>query len=115
MIDTGSQVDLITLDVVNRLGIDRGRIQPIRTPLTGFSRIAKIQALNVRFGTKPFRDIKVEVVDLPMEYNVILGHPSLNATQAVVSTSLLEGEIPHSGVGGILGDQATARICSIQA
>lgn len=69
VVDSGSQVDLITLGVLKQMKVSLDR--PVRTPLTGFSEVEIIHPegrieLPVRFGTSPFKDILVEftVVDL---------------------------------------------------
>ena len=59
LVDTGSQVDLITLDALQKIGVDSSLIRPVKSPLTGFSQIEKIQSegvvtLTLRLGTKPY-------------------------------------------------------------
>ncbi|XP_058103459.1 uncharacterized protein LOC131247032 [Magnolia sinica] len=52
------------------------------------------------------------VVDCPVVYNAILGRPSLNALQAVVSTyHLLMKFVTEQGIRSVKGDQHEARQC----
>lgn len=52
------------------------------------------------------------MVDSPLSYNVILGHPTLNALKAIPFTyhQKIKFETP-SGIGEVLGDQAIAKQC----
>ncbi|GAV60035.1 hypothetical protein CFOL_v3_03566 [Cephalotus follicularis] len=52
------------------------------------------------------------VVDTPSPYNAIIGRPSLNLTEAIVSTRQLLMNFPTMfGVGEARGDQQAAREC----
>ena len=54
------------------------------------------------------------MVEAPSAYNVILGRPTLNQAQAVVSTYSLVVKFPTPQGAGILkGDQARARSCYV--
>ena len=96
-------MDLITLDTLQKIGMDSSLIRPVKLPLTGFSQIEKIQSEGV--VTLMQRQVEFTMVNLSMAYNVILGRPSLNAAKVVVCTYHLKLKFPASyGVGKICGD-----------
>lgn len=118
--DSGYQVDFITLGVLKQMKVDLDRLKPVRTP--GFLEAEVIHPegrieLPIWFGTSPFKDILVEftVVDLNLSYNVILGRPSLNASHSVGEHLKVKFPVGNKGVGEILGDQAEARRCYMNA
>ncbi|KAL0408344.1 UNVERIFIED_CONTAM: Transposon Ty3-G Gag-Pol polyprotein [Sesamum radiatum] len=56
------------------------------------------------------------VVDVPSAYNVILGRPTLNAFQAVISTYHMKIKFPTpKGVGEVQGDTIQSRKCYVEA
>lgn len=78
VIDSRSQVNLITLNVLKQMKVDLSRLKQVQTPLIGFSESmtnhpeGRIE-FPVRFGTNFFKDILVDftVVDLVLSYNVV--------------------------------------------
>lgn len=76
--------------------------------------------LPVVFGSDPsinyWKGVEFLVVKSLSAFNVIIGRPTLHALDVVVSTKHLKMKFPMVIlVGEILGDQVTARSCSIQA
>ncbi|KAL0313355.1 UNVERIFIED_CONTAM: hypothetical protein Sradi_5734800 [Sesamum radiatum] len=71
--------------------------------------------LPISLGSYPKRVTKMVrflVVDAPLQYNVILGRPSLNSFQAIASTYHLKLKFPtRNGVGEEVGDRRQAREC----
>ncbi|KAL0303220.1 UNVERIFIED_CONTAM: hypothetical protein Sradi_6190100 [Sesamum radiatum] len=60
--------------------------------------------------------LKFLVVDVPSAYNVILGRPTLNAFQAIISKYHMKIKFPTPGcVGEVQGDPLQSRKCYIQA
>ncbi|KAL0427159.1 UNVERIFIED_CONTAM: hypothetical protein Slati_2890700 [Sesamum latifolium] len=60
--------------------------------------------------------LKFLVVDVPSAYNVILGRPTLNTFQAVVSTYHMKIKFPTpGGVGEVQGDPLQSRECYVEA
>ncbi|KAL0456119.1 UNVERIFIED_CONTAM: hypothetical protein Slati_0951100 [Sesamum latifolium] len=60
--------------------------------------------------------LKFLMVDVPSAYNVILGRPTLNAFQAVISTYQTKIKFPTpSGVGKVQGDPLQSRKCYVEA
>ncbi|KAL0430723.1 UNVERIFIED_CONTAM: hypothetical protein Sradi_0698300 [Sesamum radiatum] len=56
------------------------------------------------------------VVDVPFPYNVILGRPTLNTFQAVISTYHKKIKFPTpGGVGEVQGDPLQSRKCYVEA
>ncbi|KAL0448680.1 UNVERIFIED_CONTAM: hypothetical protein Slati_1424400 [Sesamum latifolium] len=74
-------------------------------------------SLSVSLGSYPRRAtkfIKFLVVDSPSTYNIILGRPTLNLFQAVVSTYHLKIKLPTpNGIGEENGDRRQARECYV--
>jgi len=89
-------------------------------PLVGFgghtTYLVGIKKLPVRIGEKDnsrIVDVNFLVLDIPMAYNVILGHPTLNATKAVIAPYLLlmQFELDGDRIGKLFEDQRMAREC----
>ncbi|KAL0454832.1 UNVERIFIED_CONTAM: hypothetical protein Slati_0822400 [Sesamum latifolium] len=60
--------------------------------------------------------LKFLVVDVPSAYNIILGRPTLNAFQAVISTYHIKIKFPTlGGVGEVQGDPLQSRKCYVEA
>ncbi|KAL0437826.1 UNVERIFIED_CONTAM: hypothetical protein Sradi_0490500 [Sesamum radiatum] len=60
--------------------------------------------------------LKFLVVDVPSAYNVILGRPTLNTFQVVVSTYHMKIKFPTlGGVGEVQGDPLQSRKCYVEA
>nr|XP_009383411.1 PREDICTED: uncharacterized protein LOC103971180 [Musa acuminata subsp. malaccensis] len=93
MVDTGSSADVLYFDAFGRLGLTQENLTPVTSALTGFTvdsiSLLKTTMLPITLGEEPrMKTIMTTfmVVDLPSAYNVILGRPTLNRIQAVVST-----------------------------
>ncbi|XP_031131879.1 uncharacterized protein LOC116033265 [Ipomoea triloba] len=80
LVDTGSSVNILYLEVFERLGLQRNKLKPVKTPLAGFTGDS-IESegsirLPVEIGTFPnLRSIDMEfvVVNLSCSHNMILG------------------------------------------
>ncbi|KAL0445580.1 UNVERIFIED_CONTAM: hypothetical protein Slati_1685900 [Sesamum latifolium] len=60
--------------------------------------------------------LKFLVVDVPSVYNVILGRPTLNTFQAMISTYHMKIKFPTPrGVGEVQGDPLQSRRCYVEA
>ncbi|XP_057965270.1 uncharacterized protein LOC131155840 [Malania oleifera] len=123
LIDNGSSENIMFWSVLERMKIGNERLKPITTPLVGFGGdvvhpIGTI-TLPVTMGTTPQLVTSLTeflVVDRPSVYNIILGHPFLNAVRAVTSTYhlMIKFPTPHR-TGEVSGDQAAARNCYVVA
>ncbi|GAV80367.1 hypothetical protein CFOL_v3_23828 [Cephalotus follicularis] len=119
LIDSGSSADILYKNAFDQLRILADQLKPVKTPLVGFTgeMIHPLGSINlpVVAGTAP-RQTQVEmtflVVDTPSPYNTIMGRPSLNLLEAIVSTRHLLVKFPtRFGVGEVSGDQQAARQC----
>ncbi|CAA0809002.1 Unknown protein, partial [Striga hermonthica] len=117
-VDTGSSVNVIFYDCLKRMELDI-QLTPLHTSLFGFngSEVTPLgeAMLAVVLGEGDLRKVKMVrfvVVDVESAYNVILGRPTLNAFQAVVSTYHMKLKFPVGDqVGEARGDQNLSRTC----
>ncbi|XP_019178344.1 PREDICTED: uncharacterized protein LOC109173560 [Ipomoea nil] len=123
MVDTGSSVNVLYLDVFKKLKLDDKKLTPIRTQLSGFTG-ATIEPeglirLPVEVGTYPKvarAEMEFIVVNLACVHNIILGRPGIAQIGAIIS-------MPHlcmkfrtpAGVGVLRGDIRSARKCYVKA
>ncbi|XP_031101915.1 uncharacterized protein LOC116005818 [Ipomoea triloba] len=123
MVDTGSSVNVMYLEVFRKLQLDRSELTPIRTPLSGFTGAMihpeGVVRLPVEVGTVP-RVLRVMmefvVVDLACVHNAILGRLGISQLGVIISMSHLcmKFQTPE-GVGTVLGDPQSARRCYVRA
>lgn len=80
LIDIGSFTDILFTEAFRQMGIQKEKLQPIRSPLVGFSgeKVQQLRAVDlpVTLGSIPNQVIKLVrflVVDCPSAYNDILG------------------------------------------
>jgi len=120
LINTGSSVDIITLECFKKLHYSEEDLEVTHTPLVGFGGQhiypVGVKKLTVRVGEKDNSrtvDVNFLVVDVPMAYNVIIGRPTLSVLKAVVAPYLLlmQFELEDGRVGKLFGDQRMAREC----
>ncbi|XP_011083340.1 uncharacterized protein LOC105165882 [Sesamum indicum] len=119
LVDSGSSADIIFKNVIDKMGLENIRLEPVKTPLVGFggSEVASIGMvkLPVSMGDEPKRKttmVKFLVVDTPFAYNVILGRPGLNLFRAIISTYHMKLKFPmDNGVAEVACDQKEARKC----
>lgn len=83
--DTGTSVNLLTLEVFNKLGLDKNNLTKVSYPLVGLGdkTIAMLGTINlslVLVDKKHNRELYAEfaVVDIPFAYNVMIDLPILN-------------------------------------
>ncbi|XP_023634363.1 uncharacterized protein LOC111829493 [Capsella rubella] len=115
LVDTGSSVDLIFLDTLVRMGIDKSHITGPPAPLVSFTSETSMSLGTITLpvavqGTSKM--IEFTVFDRPAAYNAILGTPWLYQMKAVPSTyhQCVKFTTPN-GVREILGSQRVARSC----
>ncbi|GAA0161973.1 hypothetical protein LIER_18168 [Lithospermum erythrorhizon] len=120
LVDTGSSVDILYIGTFDKLQLQRSIIQPLSTPLTGFTghsiRAMGIASLDLTMGTG-LTSITIRtqftIVDIQdQSYNGLIGRPTLAAIRAIVSPTHLKMKFPTpGGIGEMSGDQQKARRC----
>ena len=119
LIDDGSSVDILYLDVLEKMRISPQSLRSAASPLHGFTGDSIFSEgsieLAVSFGEEPMKSTTISnfmVVKGRSSYNVILGRPTLVAMRAVTSIYHLCLKFPTpGGVGVIRGNQYEARMC----
>ncbi|KAL2224699.1 UNVERIFIED_CONTAM: hypothetical protein Sindi_2969200 [Sesamum indicum] len=119
LIDSRSSTDIIFKSVVDKMGLENARLEPVKTPLVGIggSEVSSLGTIElpVSMEEEPKRKtlmVKFLVVDTPFTYNVILGRPGLNSFRAVISTYHMKMKFPMEyEIGEVLCDQKEARKC----
>ncbi|XP_019181909.1 PREDICTED: uncharacterized protein LOC109177020 [Ipomoea nil] len=119
MVDTGSSVNVLYLDIFEKLKLDLRELTPVGAPLSGFTGDTihpegKI-ILPVELGTPP-KSVRTQmefvVVNLRCVHNVILGRPAIMRVGGIISMPHLCMKFPTSaGVGVLRGDAQSARKC----
>ncbi|KAI3468832.1 hypothetical protein Pfo_025495 [Paulownia fortunei] len=112
MVDIGSSVDVLFYEAYKKMNLNI-TLQPRS------SRSMGQVILPISLGTEPMRKtrmVKFLVVDSFSAYNIILGRPSLNTFQAVVSTFHMNLKfLVDKGIEEVEGDQCSARRCYVEA
>ncbi|XP_057981172.1 uncharacterized protein LOC131166602 [Malania oleifera] len=114
LINNRSSINIIFWSVLQGMKISKELLKSISTPLVGFGgdivHPVGMLALSVTIGTTPQQITSLKdflVVDRPSVYNIILGHPSLNAAPAITSIYHLKIKFPTlHGTGMINRDKA---------
>ncbi|XP_048492385.1 uncharacterized protein LOC125493260 [Beta vulgaris subsp. vulgaris] len=122
LIDSGSFVDIITMDCLRNLKYEEIDLTPIDQPLVGFGGqlvhpLGSV-TLPTRMGEKRAgRNVIIDylTVDTSLPYIVIIGRPTLNKVKAAISTYqlLLQLEGDDGKVARLFSDQKSARECYV--
>ncbi|XP_019167690.1 PREDICTED: uncharacterized protein LOC109163402 [Ipomoea nil] len=123
LVDTGSSVNVMYYDAFTKLGLPRGQLKEVRTPLSGFTgdsvETEGSVTLPVEIGTSPNirkMDMEFIVVRLTCAHNIILGRPALEDLKAIISVEHLCMKFPTpNGIGVVRGDRRAARSCYVKA
>ncbi|XP_010468555.1 PREDICTED: uncharacterized protein LOC104748645 [Camelina sativa] len=117
LIDTGSTVNVLCWQTLEKIGVTPDQLKPETRTLTGYDGVAKMSMGDVKLQVRAggvTRKTKFVVVDAPPIYNAILGVPWIYAMQAVPSTYHLCLKFPTTtGICTLYGDQRVARVCSV--
>ncbi|KAJ9183387.1 hypothetical protein P3X46_007249 [Hevea brasiliensis] len=119
LIDTGSLVNLITLEVYEKLGLKRTDLTKVVFPLVrlGDKTVLVTRTINLIaiLGNEVHKHtIYVEfiVVDIPLSYNAILGQPILNGNNILINMDYLCLKLlAPSGIAVVRGSQKLAQEC----
>ncbi|KAL0440037.1 UNVERIFIED_CONTAM: hypothetical protein Slati_2486700 [Sesamum latifolium] len=121
-IDSGSSADILFGEAYDQmqLGVP---LEAVDTLLYGFAgeivHPRGMISLLLTLGTSPLRKtciLKFLVVSIPSAYNVILGHPTLNAFREIISTYHMKIKFPViGGVGEAQADILQAHKCYVEA
>ncbi|KAL0449449.1 UNVERIFIED_CONTAM: hypothetical protein Slati_1501300 [Sesamum latifolium] len=100
-IDSGSSADILFGEAYNQMQLGDVSLEKVNTSLYGFAgEVVRPQGMVLlpltmgRGTTRKTCLLKFLVVDVPSAYNVILGRPTLNTFQAVVSTYHMKIKFP---------------------
>ncbi|XP_010462639.1 PREDICTED: uncharacterized protein LOC104743230 [Camelina sativa] len=117
LIDTGSTVNVLCWQTLEKMGVTPDQLKPETRTLTGYDGVAKMSMGDVKLQVRAggvTRKTKFAVIDAPPIYNAILGVPWIYLMQAVPSTYHLCLKFPTTtGICTLYGDQRIARVCSV--
>ncbi|VFQ82909.1 unnamed protein product [Cuscuta campestris] len=123
LVDTGSSVNVMYSNTFKELGLSRGALKPIHTPLSGFTgdTIEAEGTITVKAGVgdgthRLWVDMEFMVVQLDCAHHLILGRPGLEDLECVISPVhlCLKFNTP-TGVGIARGNQSLSRSCYVKA
>ncbi|KAL0427152.1 UNVERIFIED_CONTAM: hypothetical protein Slati_2890000 [Sesamum latifolium] len=122
-IDSRSSVDILFGDAYDQMQLGDIPLEKVNTSLYGFTgevvHPREMISLPLTLGTGHTRRTcmqKFLVVDVPSAYTVILGRPTLNAFQAVISMYHIKIKFATPrGVGEVQGDPLQSRRCYVEA
>ncbi|KAL0409720.1 UNVERIFIED_CONTAM: hypothetical protein Sradi_1906400 [Sesamum radiatum] len=122
-IDSKSSADILFGEAYNQMLLRDVSLEIVNTSLYGFvgevvhPRSMVSLPLTMGAGTTHKTCVlKFLVVDVPSVYNMILGRPTFNAIQAVISTYHMKSKFPTpGGVGEVQGDHLQSRKCYVEA
>ncbi|KAL0416116.1 UNVERIFIED_CONTAM: hypothetical protein Slati_3443500 [Sesamum latifolium] len=122
-IDSGSSADMLFGEAYDQMQLGDISLEKVNTSLYGFAgevvHPRGMVSLPLTMGRGTARKtylLKFLVVDVPSAYNVILGRPTLNTFQAVISTYHMKIKFPTpGGIGEVQGDPLQSRRCYVDA
>ncbi|KAL0416238.1 UNVERIFIED_CONTAM: hypothetical protein Slati_3455700 [Sesamum latifolium] len=122
-IDSGSSADILFGEAYDQMQLGDVSLKKVNISLYGFAEEVVhprgMVSLPLTMGRRTMRKtclLKFLVVDVPSAYNVILGRPTLNTFQAVVSTYHMKIKFSTpGGVGEVQGDPLQSRECYVEA
>lgn len=119
LVDQGSSADILFREAFVSMKLDKRRLSPFNEHLIEFSRtqvpVEGMIELSLVMSTPP-KAIHLAstfvIVSAPSVYNAILGRPSFNAAQVVVSTVHLLMKFPTpESIGEVKANQEVVRQC----
>ncbi|KAJ9177089.1 hypothetical protein P3X46_012341 [Hevea brasiliensis] len=121
--DTGSLVNLITLEVYEKIELKRSNLIKVMFPLVGLGdKIVPIVGttnLIMTLGDEAFKRsiyAKFTIMDIPLSYNVILGRAILNSNNILINMDYLFMKLlALGGITVLRGSQKLAQECYKQS
>ncbi|KAL0356047.1 UNVERIFIED_CONTAM: hypothetical protein Sradi_4051600 [Sesamum radiatum] len=122
-IDSGSSADILFGEAYDQMQLGDVSLEKVNTSLYGFvgevvhpRGMVSLPLMMGRGTTRKTCLLKFLVVDVPFAYNVILGRPTLNTFQAMISTYHMKIKFPTpGGVGEVQGDPLQSKKCYVEA
>ncbi|KAL0406315.1 UNVERIFIED_CONTAM: hypothetical protein Slati_3945400 [Sesamum latifolium] len=122
-IDSGSSANILFGEAYDQMQLGDVSLEKVNTSLYRFAGevvhprgMVSLPLTMGRGTTRKTCLLKFLVVDVPSAYNVILGRPTLNTFQVVVSTYHMKIKFPTpGGVGEVQGDPLQSRECYVEA
>ncbi|KAG8635625.1 hypothetical protein MANES_16G049870v8 [Manihot esculenta] len=115
LVDIGSSVNLLILNVFNKLGLNKNSLVRVFYPLVGLGDkiMVVLETINLPLvlGDEKYRrELYVEfaVVDIPFAYNVILSLPNLNYHSIILKLGAMCLKLP--ALGGIVMVRGNPRL-----
>ncbi|VFQ59518.1 unnamed protein product [Cuscuta campestris] len=123
LVDIGSSVNVLYLDAFEKLKLCRTRLEPLKTPLSGFTgdfvEAEGSILLTCELGTGDQvvqKQMRFVVVNIKCVHNAILGRPGIIKVRGVISMAHLCMKFyTPGGIGQVRGDQKKARSCYLEA
>ncbi|XP_013617876.1 PREDICTED: uncharacterized protein LOC106324459 [Brassica oleracea var. oleracea] len=114
LMDTGSSVDLIFRDTLDKMGVDLRDMKPSSRSLTGFNGASEKMIGTIKlpvYACGVTRTVKFSITRTKAPYNAILGTPWLHSMKAISSTyhQCVKFLGPNGQVLTLRGDQQAAR------
>ncbi|KAL0440598.1 UNVERIFIED_CONTAM: hypothetical protein Slati_2542800 [Sesamum latifolium] len=121
--NSGSSADILFGEAYDQMQLGDSPLEKVNTSLYGFAgevvHPRGMVSLPLTWGAGVVRRtcmLKFLVVDVPSAYNVILGRPTLNAFQAMISTYHIKIKFSTpSRIGEVQGDPLQSRKCYVEA
>ncbi|KAL0292665.1 UNVERIFIED_CONTAM: hypothetical protein Sradi_6980800 [Sesamum radiatum] len=122
-IDSSSSTDILFGEAYDQMQLGDVSLEKLNTSVYGFAGevvhpwgMVSLPQTMGRGTTRKTCLLKFLVVDVPSAYNVILGRPTLNTFQAVISIYHMNIKFPTlGGVGEVQGDPLQSRKCYVEA
>ncbi|XP_013624871.1 PREDICTED: uncharacterized protein LOC106331064 [Brassica oleracea var. oleracea] len=113
LVDTGSSVDLIFRDTLDKMGVDLRNMKPWSRSLTGFNGASETMIGTIKlpvYACGVTHTVKFSVIRTKAPYNTILGTPWLHSMKAISSTyhQCVKFPGPNGQVQTLRGDQQAA-------